>query len=89
MQHTLLISAVKSNFRKKKNTFYDISSEKREDYIRNQIVGDKNIFIELRGMILGQFTVLEFETYTMNHTELSKRIKEMLTQRLISAMHEY
>ena len=88
MQHALLMSAVQFYIDKKKNVFHKTQSEKQGDYIENQIIGDKNIFLELRGMILGQFTVEEYQFYCEHSSEVNKRIKGMMVQRVVSGIDE-
>ena len=88
MQHSLLIAAVRFYIEKKKNLFYKTQAEKQGDYIENQIIGDQNIFNELRGMILGQFTVEEYHFYCEHSSEVNKRIKGMMVKRIVSGIDE-
>lgn len=81
-QNYLLIAAFKNYIRKYKNSFYDLSLEKRLDYIENAIQKDIKFRNSLKGMVIGQFTVSEYETYIQNSSALNKRMMNMVIARL-------
>ena len=60
VQNDLMVEMFRNYVRKHKNVFYDLSVEKRLDYIENAIHKDMKFRNSLKGMIIGQFTIEEF-----------------------------
>ncbi|MBT8181305.1 MAG: glyoxalase [Eudoraea sp.] len=81
-QNPLLIEAFKNYIVKHKNAFYELSIEKRLDYIENAIQKDIKFRNALKGMVIGQFTVEEYMTYIQNSSALNKRMMSMVVERL-------
>ncbi len=84
MQNHLLIVVFKNYIAKHKNVFYDLSLNKQLDYIENAIHKDMKFRNSLKGMIIGQFTVEEYEIYIQNSSALNKRMMNIVKERLIS-----
>lgn len=84
MQNHLLIVVFKNYIAKHKNVFYDLSLNKQLDYIENAIHKDMKFRNSLKGMIIGQFTVEEYQIYTQNSSALNKRMMNIVKERLIS-----
>ena len=84
MQNHLLIVVFKNYIAKHKNVFYDLSLTKQLDYIENAIHKDMKFRNSLKGMIIGQFTVEEYQLYTQNSSALNKRMMNIVKERLIS-----
>jgi len=82
LQNSLLIASFKNYIRKHKNTYYELSLEKRLEYIEKSIQKDIKFRNSLKGMIIGQFTVEEYETYIENSSALNKRMMNMVINRL-------
>jgi hypothetical protein len=82
LQNSLLIASFKNYIRKHKNTYYELSLEKRLEYIEKSIQKDIKFRNSLKGMIIGQFTVEEYETYIENSSALNKRMMSMVINRL-------
>ena len=61
LQNDLLVEVFKNYVRKHKNVFYDLSIEKRLDYIENAIHKDMKFRNSLKGIIIGQFTIDEYQ----------------------------
>jgi hypothetical protein len=81
-QNPLLIEAFKNYIVKHKNAFYELSIQKRLDYIENAIQKDIKFRNALKGMVIGQFTVEEYMTYIENSSALNKRMMSMVVERL-------
>jgi hypothetical protein len=77
LQSDLLIEVFKNYVNKHKLVFYDLSLEKRLDYIENAIIKDMKFRNSLKGMIIGLFTV-------ENSSALNKRMMQIVKERLIS-----
>ena len=82
LQGDLLIVVFKNYIKKRKNTFYELKLEKRMEFIENAIQKDMKFRNSLKGMIIGQFTVEEYLTYTKNSSALNKRMMNIVKERL-------
>ncbi len=83
-QNYLLLAAFKNYINKHKNVFYDLNVEKKLDYIENAIQKDMKFRNSLKGMIIGQFTMEEFDIYIQNSSALNKRMMDIVKERLKS-----
>lgn len=81
-QNCLIIEVFKNYIRKHKGAFYELSLEKKMEYIENSIQKDIKFRNSLKGMIIGQFTVEEYTTYIQNSSALNKRMMNMVINRL-------
>ncbi len=82
LQNFLLLAVFRNYVNKHKNAFYDLSTENRENYIENAIQKDIKFRNSLKGMIIGQFTVEEYEIYIKNSSALNKRMMNTVIERL-------
>lgn len=84
LQNDLFIEVFKNYVAKHKNVFYDLSIEKRIDYIGNTIHKDMKFRNGIKGMIIGVFTVEEYKLYIQNSSALNKRMMNIVKERLKS-----
>ncbi|WP_410005196.1 glyoxalase [Aequorivita nionensis] len=84
LQNDLLLAAFRNYTAKHKNVFYDLTIEKRLDYIENAIHKDMKFRNSLKGIIIGQFTLEEFNSYIQNSSALNKRMMDIVKERLKS-----
>ena len=84
LQNDLLLAVFRNYVAKHKNVFYDLTIEKRLDYIENAIHKDMKFRNSLKGIIIGQFTLEEFEIYIQNSSDLNKRMMDIVKERLKS-----
>jgi len=84
LQNDLLIEVFKNYAVKQKNTFFDLSPDKKEKYIENVIQKDIKFRNSLKGMIIALFSVEEYLDYIKNSSNLNKRMMTMLIERLKS-----
>ncbi len=82
LQNFLLVEAFKNYIDKHKGVFYDLSLEKRLAYIDRAIQKDIKFRNSLKGMVIGQFTVEEYQNYIQNSSALNKRMMNMVIERL-------
>ncbi len=82
LQNPLFIVVFRNYIEKHKDVFYDLSTEKRLAYIENAIFKDQKFRNALKGMVIGQFTVSEYEKYTQQSSALNKRMMQMVMTRL-------
>lgn len=83
-QNDLFLAAFKNYIAKHKNVFYDLSLEKRQDYLENAIQKDMKFRNSLKGMVIGHFTVEEYTIYIQNSSALNKRMMTIVKDRLVS-----
>lgn len=78
----LFVAAFNNYIVKHKNSFYGLSTEKRFEYIENAVQKNMKFRNSLKGMVIGQFTLEEYETYIKNSSALNKRMMNMVVERL-------
>ena len=86
LQNNLLIEVFKNYIVKRKNVFYELSSEKQVDYIDHAIHKDMKFRNSIKGMIIGQFTTEEYSKYITNSSALNKRMMNLVMNRLIDQL---
>ncbi|PKP16916.1 MAG: glyoxalase [Bacteroidetes bacterium HGW-Bacteroidetes-23] len=82
LQNDLLLASFRNYINKYKNGFYTLSIEKRMDFIENAIQKDIKFRNALKGMIIGQFTLEEFDQYIQNSSALNKRMMHLVIERI-------
>ncbi len=82
MQNNLLLSVFKNYIVKHKNSFHELSLQKRMLFIENAIQKDIKFRNSLKGIIIGLFTVEEYEIYIQDSSALNKRMMNMVIERL-------
>ena len=86
LQHDLFIAVFKNYIKKHKNVFYTLTLEGQLKYISNAIQKDIKFRNSLKGMVIGQFTVDEYELYIKNSSALNKRMMAIVKERLIHSI---
>ncbi|MEM5538432.1 glyoxalase [Olleya sp. AS48] len=84
LQNELFIQVFRNYIAKHKNVFYQLTIEKRLNYIENAVHKDIKFRNSIKGMIIGQFTTEEYEKYILNSSALNKRMMTIVKQRLQS-----
>jgi hypothetical protein len=84
LQNDLLIEVFKNYAVKQKNTFFELSPDKKEKFIENVIQKDIKFRNSLKGMIIALFSVEEYLDYIKNSSNLNKRMMTLLIERLKS-----
>jgi hypothetical protein len=84
LQHEFLILVFKNYIAKHKNVFFDLSVEKKIDYIENVIHKDMKFRNSIKGMIIGHFTLEEYKLYITNSSSLNKRMMNIVKERFLS-----
>lgn len=82
LQNDLLVEAFKNYVQKHKNVFFEKNVEKRMHYIENAIQKDIKFRNSLKGMIIGQFTIEEYQFYITNSSALNKRMMNLVIERI-------
>ncbi|MEO4005512.1 glyoxalase [Flavobacterium sp. CAU 1735] len=84
LQNELFIQVFLNYAVKQKNVFFSLTPEKKMAYIENVIQRDIKFRNSLKGMIIGLFTVEEYQEYIKNSSNLNKRMMNVLIERLKS-----
>ena len=83
-QNDLLIAVFINYAVKQKNVFFGLTPEKKMSYIENVIQRDLKFRNSLKGIVIGLFTVEEYNNYTQNSSNHNKRMMNLLIERLKS-----
>lgn len=83
-QNDLFIEVFKNYAIKQKGVFFSLSPEKKMNYIENVIQRDIKFRNSLKGIVIGLFTVCEYQEYILNSSNLNKRMMNLLIERLKS-----
>lgn len=86
LQHDLLIQIFKTYCDKRKGTFYKLSEKDKLIYIDQAVRKDMKFKHYLQGIITGIFTLEEYQNFLKNEEELTKRMVNLLVQRLQSGV---
>ncbi|MDT0649327.1 glyoxalase [Autumnicola edwardsiae] len=84
LQDELLVVVFRNYIVKHKNTFYNLRLDERLKYIENAIQKDIKFRNNLKGIIIGQFTLEEYGQYIQNSSALNKRMMNIVKERLQS-----
>ena len=82
LQGDLLLAVFRNYIAKHKNVFYDLNIEKKLEYIDNSINKDIKFRNSLKGIIIGQFTLDEYQKYIQNSSALNKRMMDIVKERI-------
>ena len=82
LQNPLLVAVFHQYIEKRKGVFYELSLPKKLAYIENSLIKDQKFRNSVKGMIIGQFTVEEYERYALNSSSLNKRMMNMTVERI-------
>ena len=81
IQNDLFLLVFKNYITKQKVDFSSLSPEKKMQFIENAIQRDIKFRNSLKGMVIGFFTLSEYETYIQNSSNLNKRMMNLLIER--------
>ena len=84
LQNDLLFGIFKTYINKRKGTFYKLSDKEKSTYIEQAVRKDMKFKHYLEGIITGMFTLEEYNSFMENEEELTKRMMNLLVQRLQS-----
>ncbi len=84
LQNDLFIEVFRNYAVKQKGVFFTLSPEKKMQYIETAIQRDIKFRNSLKGMVIGMFTLDEYQNYILNSSNLNKRMMNLLIERLKS-----
>lgn len=86
--HLNLLQHLKNYLSTKNTDFFNLTLEKQVLYIATFMQKDHSFRQELKGMIIGRFTLNELQQYHLNNKEFGRRITQMILQRFIDSLPE-
>lgn len=84
LQNDLLLAVFQNYIVKSKVHFKQFSIEKKFVFIENAVKKDINFSNSLKGIVIGLFTLEEYNRYSTNSSALTKRITNLLVERFKS-----
>jgi hypothetical protein len=88
MQHDLLIASFKNYIAKRKIDFSTLTDQKKRSKTKAVFVKDINYKNLTLGFIIGAFSADEYAYYSLNSSELNRRILQIITQRVQDSLGE-
>ena len=88
MQHDLLIASFNAYKAKRKIDFSSLTDQKKRSKTKAIFVKDINYKNLTLGFIIGAFSLEEFSYYSLNASELNKRIIQIVIQRVQDSLPE-
>jgi len=89
LQNDLLDAIFRQYIIKRKNAFHKLNAPKRVEYIENSIRRDLKLKNLLVGVLTGHFTLEEWALFIADEGELTKRMTNLLVQRLTSQVTSF
>ena len=86
VQNELLLEVFINYAKVQKGVFFELSLSKKQLYIENALQKDVKFSNSLKGMIIGLFTIAEYKEYSLNTSNINKRIANLLMERFKSQM---
>ncbi|TXB61642.1 glyoxalase [Phaeodactylibacter luteus] len=86
MQHELLSAVFLHMMDKRKVPFSGMKPEDKARQIAHSVSKDKRLRFQLLGLVIGQFTLEEYQTFLGVEGEAVRRIAAMIVQRLQDAL---
>jgi hypothetical protein len=88
MLHNLLIASFQNYLQKRKIDFSNLSEDQKRQKIESVFSKDINYRNISLGHIIGHFSLEEFEFYSMNSSEMNKRVMKIIQKRIQDSLLE-
>ena len=88
LQHPLLMQVLSHFLQSRKKDFKQLSAAKKEAYIYDLLLKNQALKNELKGMLIGQFTLAEYQKYQQQAQAINKRMMQLLKQRLADGIKD-
>ena len=85
-QNQLLLSLFIEYCKKQKNVFFKLPTDQKIQYITHALQRDLKFRSFIIGIVVGLFTLREFEIYAQNVSTCNKRISNLTIERLSSQL---
>ena len=86
MQHDLIIGHLSHYLSIKKIPFNTMIPDQKKDMIHKIFQNDHSFKAEMRGMIMGHFTVEEYHIYASIYREINRRMMSMVKDRMMGVI---
>jgi hypothetical protein len=86
--NSLIVSYFKHHYPKRKVNFAKLTEADKLAYIERAIRDDTKLRLTLVGMVIGQFSLDEWAAFVPLEAEVSRRIQNLIIQRLQSRVGE-
>lgn len=84
LQNDLFLAVFDNYLQKNRKDFHSLTIEKKLILVENAIQKDVKLRNSFKGIIIGLFTLEEYQTYIKNSSNLNKRMMNMLIERIKS-----
>ncbi|MFT6138505.1 MAG: hypothetical protein ACI9Z7_001523 [Alteromonas macleodii] len=84
LQNDLISSYFEHHLKRKKVDFQKFTNDQTIDFIRKLFKSDTQMKTDLRGLIIGLFTLEEYQEYLTISAQLNRRINSMIQERVTS-----
>ena len=84
LQHELILCYFEQFLKRKKSKLKELSDLQKTEVIQNMFSRDIQLKTDLRGLIIGLFTLEEYQQYLNLSSQLNKRINAIIQQRVKS-----
>ena len=81
-QNDILIEVFKTYIQKRKNVYNTLNVNQKLNYVAHSMQKDMKFRNQLKGMIVGLFSLEEYELYIKNSSALNKRMMSLMIQRI-------
>ena len=81
-QNDILIEVFKTYIQKRKNVYNALNVNQKLNYVAHSMQKDMKFRNQLKGMIVGLFSLEEYELYIKNSSALNKRMMSLMIQRI-------
>lgn len=81
-QNDILIEVFKTYIQKRKNVYYTLNLNQKLTYVAHSIQKDIKFRNQLKGIVVGLFSLKEYQLYSKNSSALNKRIMNLMIQRI-------
>jgi hypothetical protein len=89
MQHDVFIFLLQMNFKEKKDTYFVLSEEKKEAYIKGIFSNDNKLRANIVGVVLGSLKEEERTIYAEMRKEIDKRILQIVLERILTNQSDF
>lgn len=84
LQHELLLSYFEHYLSLNKIKFHELSEVQKEDFVQKTFKRNNPLKTDLRGLIIGLFTLEEYVEYLSLTSEINRRINSIVQKRISS-----
>ncbi len=89
LQNALLLLIFRQYLQKSKGRFFQLTRRGQLEFIANSIRSDLRLRNLLTGVVIGHFTEAEWAVFATQEQELSRRIANLLIQRLSDQVEQF